>query len=317
MALTIHSIPIVVDDMVLRVEEARDHPPSDWLSRCMYVTKQGAENWLALARESGYPLSGSDPYDLRKNRLAAIKLANVRTMLSLGPGDGIHDIELVRTLQEEERIKYIPLEISRHLLARTIENLKEHVDIPVGVLCDFEEDRELMDDALRRYADRPILLALLGGTVGNLDRGEPRFFAALKAIMERGDFLLLDVPLAGPAWQPGDDPRLAPSSYPRTFRQLLVGGLSAGACQQKADMPADESDRRIGASLEESGAIEQTKRIVIYDTRTMRTITEIRRYHWESIIRWLQDEGFEIVFRGSSIKSDEEKFGMGVLLLKR
>ena len=105
-------------------------------------------------------------------------------------------------------MRYIPVEISQEMLERATGNLQPHARIPVGVLCDFEDDQEFLRQQLAVHASKPVLFSLLGGTVGNLDGGEAAFFSGFRNIMTNGDAFLLDLPLAGPSWTVDGEPRL-------------------------------------------------------------------------------------------------------------
>ena len=73
--------------------------------------------------------------------------------MSLGPGDGEHDVDLVKALKlRSPELAYIPVEICSGLLGAAIRNLKEHVDIPVGILGDFERGQTFLREARRSCA---------------------------------------------------------------------------------------------------------------------------------------------------------------------
>ena len=93
-----------------------------------------------------------------------------RTLVSLGPGDGSADADLVAALAG--RPAYVAVDISRPLLQAAIERLRPLAGPVRGVLCDFEDDGGFLGACLRGHAEPRVLYALLGGTLGNLDRGE-------------------------------------------------------------------------------------------------------------------------------------------------
>ena len=314
MSLDREKVPIAVERTVALVEGGKK-PPRDWASRALYVGERGAQNWLSVMREPNYPLRGEDPYDLQKNRLAAVRNLVPATLVSLGPGDGIDDIEIVTALKTRQAdLQYIPVDISSGLLALALTNLKLHVDIPVGILCDFEDKQDFLGQVLDKYAQSPILFSLLGGTIGNLDLGEARFFARFKQLLQPGNHLLLDIPLAGSSWTAESEPRLNVASYSDAFKRFLGGGLGQWNSQTGGEDLGREFEKRIECSLEYDDQI-GAKIITIIDKLSERTILKFKRYEWHSLLRWLQARGFAIKFAKCSISSERDRFGMGVLLL--
>ena len=222
-----YSIPIISDDHVKKLGCGQHSPPNHWHSRRLYVGQKGADNWLNLVHHSSYPLQGADPFDLNKNRSAALDMISVATMVSLGAGDAHHDVPIVEQLQiNMPRLKYIPLDISIYLLESAIQNLKTYVSIPAGLLCDFEQVPVSIIHMIADLSKKPILFSMLGGTVGNLDLGEKHFFETIHNLMGKNDRLLIDVPLAGPAWTAEEDPRYNKTEYTEEFMRFLVHGIT-------------------------------------------------------------------------------------------
>ncbi len=323
-------VHVVTDETVVRADVDRSSMPARWVSRSLYPGDVGCRNWLAVVHEPGYPLRDPNKYGLRRMRLASLARLAVETVVSLGPGDGTADVDMVTAVKQnlrsmngrgnETRLTYIPVEICRPLLEMAIAALQPHAHVPAGILCDFEEGLVFLASALDRYATRPILFSLLGGTVGNLDAGEEGFFAGFRAMMEPGDAFLLDVPLAGPGWTPCDEPRLKAESYSQAFRQFLGNSLSGSHAKAGAEPPdatpssVNSFGERVEFSLEHdrpTGA----EVITVVDRGRGRNLVTFRRYRWRPLLRWFEDCGFAVVFAESSVISDQDAFGMGVVVL--
>jgi hypothetical protein len=309
---------IIADNQLLRYSLSQSPVPLDWSSRSLYIGDDGKRNWMGVLQEENYPLHRQHSYSLETNRLAALEKVCPRTMVSLGPGDGQHDIELVRALKvKQTEMVYIPVEICQGLLELAIANLQDHVDIPVGLLCDFEADQPMLHDALAQHAHRPILFSLLGGTLGNLDLGESHFFARMRKLMQPCDTFLLDVPLAGPAWTAHEDPRMDKTKFTEGFKRLLAGGLKHRDPGLRAETGLGWFDERIECLVSDQPSIAGSKIISVRDRITGGVLLRFCRYHWSSVRRWFQTEGFEVGFAESSLSSPEDKFGMGVILLAK
>jgi uncharacterized SAM-dependent methyltransferase len=325
------SCPVVVCPPIDAIDATRQPPPVSWGSRLLYVGEQGAQNWLDVVNEPGYPLRNPELFDLRNRRLEAVRGMRVGTFVSLGPGDGLHDVDLVSALLAEDKqvsvvqygtkpMMYIPVDLSRAILEVAIQNLQSHIDIPVALLCDFEDGQSFLAEMLVKYAQPPILFSLLGGTIGNLDGDDPSFLSGMKQLMQRGDMFLLDIPLAGPAWIPADDPRLRPEGYTMAFRRFLATGIArfqtadSGELEKQAEEVVEAFSERI--ELQHEHDLQTGSEVIrVIDRPSGRVALTLRRYRWEAMLRWLETLGFHVQFAKCSIASEQDKFGMGVVLL--
>ena len=319
-------VPIVSDETLALIDQGETPPPSGWASRALYRGQAGANNWLAVVEEPNYPLGHPDHLGVSSKRHDAVDGLDIGTLVSLGAGDGISDLELLSAISGDgsgtgRRIRYIPVDISRVLLETAIAAVHPHHEIPVAVHGDFEEQQGLLADVLNRWASPPLLIALLGGTVGNLDNGELPFFEGLRRLMRVEDAFLVDIPLAGPAWNVEDEPRLKPGGYTSVFRRFLGAGL---------EWPSLVADARMSAAtaggqhpFEEQVSFSLThdddtcaEVITVCNRGDARPVLRFRRYRWQPILRWFANHGFKVQFSWSSVTSDKDGFGMGVCLLR-
>jgi hypothetical protein len=153
---------------------------------------------------------------------------------------------------------------------------------------------------------------MLGGTVGNLDSPEEEFFDWMRSLLGLDDMILLDVPLAGPAWTPGDEPRLKHEGYSKALRQFLTGPMEPS---MRGGAEA-EFDRRVSLSYYHS-AVPGAEVIEVHDARNGRLVLRFRRYRWDSVLDWFRSQGFAVEFARSSLASESDRFGMGVVLMSR
>ena len=309
-------IPIISDHQVEQIDCGALSPPDNWCSRRLYIGQQGADNWLSVVHHSSYPLQGTDPFNLKRNRGDAINNVCVSTLVSLGPGDAHHDLEIVEQLKAKvPELLYFPLDLSRPFLDSALKTLKPHVNIPAGILCDFEQITVNVKQVISDLSKRPILFSLLGGTVGNLDLGESRFFAGIQDLMTKDDCLIIDVPLAGPAWTPEEDPRFKKKEYSEEFKRFLSPGLTLENNYLNGTALMTAVDNRIDCRIGNRGDIPETKIVTIFDTLTNHVILKFCRYNWDSIVPWFADRGFEVIFHRCSIASEDDTFGMGIIML--
>lgn len=300
---------LLAEESTAAIDQGAAAVPTRWASRGLYVGGAGAANWMATVQEPGYPLRDLDAYALRAHRHAALDGRRFATLVSLGPGDGTADVDLLGALargagSDARSVVYVPVDLSRTLLERAIDAAIPHAVRVVGLQCDFEGSPEFLDENLGQHAIPPVLFALLGGTVGNLDEGEAKLLSAFRQRMREGDAFLLDVPLAGPAWSAEDDPRLGPKGYTAAFRRFLgLAGVSDDGFVERVALE-HRPDEPTGAEL-----------ITVSQRATGRPLLNFRRYRWERILSWFSRQGFEVAFARSSLQSDSDRFGMGVVLL--
>lgn len=287
-------------------------------SQLLYAGESGLRNWLALVHEPGYQLvvEDSDPYRVRRHCLEAVHDVGTSIFVSLGAGDGLHDIPLVAALQSRMPQSYIPVDASRALLEHAISNVQGHADVPLAVLCDFESGFDFLRSALDKHsATRPRLLSLLGGTLGNLDRLD-FLFTSLLHIMNPHDACLLDVPLAGPAWCAELEPRLKLASFSPAFRRFLAGGLvNAGLAASEVDV-LGTFDTRVEPILSHDSECETRAMISIVDRVSKAVILRLHRFNWPRFLSWLESIGFSVAYAKCSL-SQSDTFGMGVVLIRK
>jgi hypothetical protein len=199
------------------------------------------------------------------------------------------------------------------LLQRAVNVLSEQVRVPIGILGDFEDRLNFIHRQLRIYGIHPILFALLGNTLGNLDKYEESFISTLRNDMQRSDFLLLDASLAGPKWDINMDRRGKHLSYGPGYRRFIATGVSRRSGESVESIVANFEDR-IGF-VKDGSDVENTETIEIVDSRSLRLIQTIRRYDFDSLVQWLDKKmGFDVVYKNTIFI--DEVLGDGVILAK-
>ncbi|MDK1472227.1 L-histidine N(alpha)-methyltransferase [Streptomyces sp. 549] len=119
----------------------------------------------------------------------------VRTLAELGSGSSRKTRLLLDALRQRSGLEcYAPLDVSEDALAEAGASLvADYPDLRVAAaVTDYETDLTLP-------ADGPVLVAFLGGTLGNLDAGARRsFYGALRGQLGADDAVLLGVDLVKP-----------------------------------------------------------------------------------------------------------------------
>jgi hypothetical protein len=71
-----------------------------------------------------------------------------------------------------------------------------------------------------------LVIGLLGNTLGNLDRRENVFLHDVAQILDKTDFLVVDVSLKGPKWSWEADRKTQPDGWLEGERRFLATGLA-------------------------------------------------------------------------------------------
>ena len=311
---------IVVDERLLEMAASNAGGFSGWGSRALYEGDLGAQNWMGVVTEPNYPLRDGTRFQLAEHRLQAIEHSRVRTFVSLGPGDGLHDLPLIEKLNRNATLQYIPVDISRSLLELAINTVTPVNPVLVGIQCDFEVGFPFLSNVLIGEAERPILFSFLGGTIGNLDHGLSPFFDQLQSFMQPGDEFLLDLPIAGPEWNRETEPRLRHECYSNAFRQFLASGVAKYRSTNESDYAdvrtklLDQFSEKFELALtEEEGTGAMC--VTVKEQSSNLIALRLRRFDWHCTLSWFHQRGFRVTFAKFGLDSVPGKFGMGVVLL--
>jgi len=311
---SLDAIPVVADPNVIE-QQMKDPLPSSWHNRDLYFGIEGARGWLATVNESTYA-PASQEVKLRRMLFEAVRDIEVRTMVSLGPGNADTDCELaIRLRNREPWLQYIPVDISDGLLQVAVNTLSNQVRVPVGILCDFEDRLNFIQRQLRVYSIPPTLFCLLGNTLGDLDQYEGTFVSTLSTMMRPDDHFLLDISLAGPKWSREKDRRSSPKGFGPAYRRFIATGIARRTYESEESI-VERFEQRLQIRDGDSD-VPNTHSLALYDMVSDRRVCTILRYDWESFLAWIQNEmKFKVVYKCASF-FDEDVLGDGVLLLKR
>jgi hypothetical protein len=310
-----YQLPRLIADPVIVNCQLGDVLPRDWHSRDLYVGLHGAKNWLNVASDDQY----YPPSQWKRTVTRIVEMlssVSVRTLVSLGPGDGRMDELLSLHMSHREPwLRYVPIDMNQYLLVMSIERIGQHVSVPVGILTDFEDRLAAVSNVVQTHGNPPMLFSMLGFTFGNLDGYELRFLEGLKSIMGKGDHLLLDYLLLSDTWDSTEYKEKAYTEYTSPFRRLL--------CQAVALRTGDSVEQVLGefeeriAFLEGQSDVPEAYGTCIVDSKTNCLITHMRRYRTPTFHSWLgRILGFEVV-DSDEIPGEQTYGGAGLVLLRK
>jgi L-histidine Nalpha-methyltransferase len=154
--------------------------------------------------------------------------------ISIGPGTGEKDGTIIRHLQaqSDDQILYIPVDISADLLRMSLDVSLQGVDagrinvLPVELDITSEVGLEGLHRVTEVMADGPVLLSLLGNTVGNFREDKAMLARIANLLSSREDMLLLEVATTEKATE--ELAQLAGDEYAGSvsFRNFVMAALS-------------------------------------------------------------------------------------------
>jgi hypothetical protein len=310
--LTTDSAMIVVDTAL--ADRQLGVWPEDWHQRDLYVGIQGARAWMAVVRGVLY-VPNEHRQSLSDTLSAAIASVSARTFVSLGPGDAETDRTLALQLQDNEALlEYVPVDIGIGLLKRSIRHVGESVRVPFGIFSDFEAGVNFVHGQLRKRAVQPLLLALLGNTIGNIDAGEGVLLRGLRNIMASEDHLLLDAVIRGPNWEFSSDRRARYEEYDEHFRNFIAQGIARRTGESVSEIVRNFEERIVfvegGSDVPGTGTVNITYR------SNKRLVQVHRRYNPDILTKWIEGLGFVVEFKRSRLLQGDA-IGHIVLRLRR
>jgi hypothetical protein len=170
-------------------------------TKYLYYTHEGSQRWLDLCKQPSYEYYQDSLRNISESAAEVVKAARVAAdksefdFVSLGPGDGMKDRELIRQmargLGDYDRLFYYPIDVSETLLVSAVrsvmKNPDRHIDVK-AILADFTLLRSL--NFIYEIRDGLNFFSIVGNTIGN--SSEREIFDALDASMFPGDFLFVE-----------------------------------------------------------------------------------------------------------------------------
>lgn len=227
---------IILDPGVVELQ-LRDLQLGSGLTRLgqkrMYVWPEGARSYIDLCASIQY--EGPHRFALFSETLQRWELRDeFESFISFGPGDGITDAAIIDYLVDaRESFHYLPVDISLALLTHTIGRLPQRLPRirPILNVIPFHADFEdRLDEVLQKITSvrtsAPALLALMGNTLGNLERGETDFLSKVCAWMHDNDRLLFEIASRRPDVPAAADIYSRIQEYPEPLRKLFATPVS-------------------------------------------------------------------------------------------
>lgn len=177
------------------VREGLGHEPRQLPPKYFYDDR-GSDLFEQITRLPEYYPTRAERALLERYADEIAEDVDAETLIELGSGSGVKTRLLLDAMRRHGRLtRFVPVDVSGDFLADSAARLAEdHPDVDVhAVVGDFEEHLDLLpvDED-----DGPLLLAVLGSTIGNQDpRQRAVFLRDIRTTLRAGDGLLLGVDL--------------------------------------------------------------------------------------------------------------------------
>jgi Predicted nucleotide-binding protein containing TIR-like domain/Histidine-specific methyltransferase, SAM-dependent len=315
-----YSTPIHCDPELSR-HVLSEHLPDGWHQRDLYIGSGGARSWLAVVNDPEY--SARNQANLVSSKLTkAVKSLSlnpspIKTFISLGPGNAKFDLEIALELRKQETsLAYIPIDINFALLQNATKLLRDRVYVPVGIHADFEERPIFIKNIIKQYcrSPSPILVAMIGNTLANLDDCERSLLNEIHSMMTDKDFLLIDMSILGSKWTKDSDPHRN-GNLSDTMKHFIATAVTRRIRVPLEDVTSN-FEEYVTLEYTNKSDIDGTQTIEYVNKRTSRSILSVRRYNWDIARQFLMNDiGFDIVFEDTTEFSDV--YGCGIIILQK
>ncbi len=281
-----------------------------------YLGTVCAYNWLALSQDPTYGHSDLN-HIIEHNAAEIVRAAGIEgtpvDFISLGPGDGIIDVQLLNTLQQSCKLShYYPLDLSFELLQRAVSTV-----LGTPWLSKNFKIKAVHGDFTRLSTYKPIFafdpavnfVSLIGYSLGNYNEAE--LLGKLREGMEMGDLLLLDARLhqlgqiAGKRLSKSDSAEILINyNHPKNNR-FAFGPLETAtlAALSSTDI-GYEVNSRLTAVPNALNIFTYCKNLVTKFRRDDKKLSRSRLdlavttlYDAASLTDWLQSRGFEMLWQ--------------------
>jgi hypothetical protein len=282
--------------------------PPNWSHRLLFHSHVGANEWLDLGKAEGY--YGADEKDpcviMYKQCLCKIGTENIDLFVSLGPGDGRIDQQLVMRIKRNvPNLRYIAVDISETLLEKSSELM--YSNSACMILGDFEDGMDFIASIVRERRKSAVLWSMLGNSLGGLDIPVKQFMFGLSRAASRGDLFFFSVALSPLQL----DKQLKLWEKKKRLAACIIayrrGEISETVIMEYADRmrlrPTQTDDPA-------SSAVE------FYDDQTGEVAFVLRCFDLDKLVEWLCRKAKLQVLDTKVIRPPNVSCGVGAALLK-
>ncbi len=277
--------------------------PLNWYSRSLYIGSRGANAWAAVEEDQNY--SGRQDFDavraLIEKLVKDAELKPTDCIVSFGPGLGLLDKEVLPILSGGGMVEYIAVDINDYLAVHAadfLDRASKQTQAPFCIVADFENDMSVITDIVHERTGPGRVFMMLGGTFGNLERGEDGFLNGLHACMHPDDVAILDVFTYVDNYTVQRDSYHNLNGIADSIKHFLAVGV-----ERRFRTPIEEVMKSITSHVKfetkRTSQIENTREFSFRCMRGGLPLIYVRRYDFESFKKHLEDRRFDVIGSGT------------------
>lgn len=308
-----------------------------WSSKALYIGSKSARIWKKIEEDDKSLIDKSEVKsfvkEIHKNNKIEINFSKIDNVISLGPGCGTFDNEIISEVYKKNKfINYVPIDINPYLAFRATEYVKRKspdIRIPFAIIEDFEENSKFVSDILQtklHEINQACLFLMLGGTFSNLEGDEENVISKIESWMSKKDFLIIDAFIKESSYNFENDNLRQVVNLPQSYKEFIINSIEKRHLiddsqlmeQIKNDLEtyliASETDKR-----KQYTNIDNTS-VVTYKLTTKNNQQDIlvaKRYDFEKIKSFLTDN-FKLLHSFNGLKDGSiNKSDRGIFLLQK
>lgn len=297
-------IVIHASRMLLHKVEKETPVPLGWSSRSLYIGSRGAKAWAAVEEDVEY--SGHQEFlrvrGLIEQLARKTKLPAFGCIISFGPGLGLLDSEVVPILRGQGMAEYIAVDINDYLAVHAADKLdraSSKTQAPFCILADFENDMSLIADIINERTKPGRVFMMLGGTFGNLEKGEDEFLDGLHGCMRKDDLAILDVFSWCKGYTVNDDNYRKLDELSCSIKLFLAGGVARRNGRSVEDIMESINDYVTFSIDKPTSQIEGTKEFMYCCKQGNYPLIYVRRYNSKEFKKHLTKRHFKVIESGT------------------
>lgn len=282
-------------DWTMRLHAMTPTEHEQWRLASLYSGRRGALAWRNVEFSPSYMRRvGTDQGGAQIGRLVGNRVVN--TVVSLGPGAGSVDVEVMANLPVHRWREYIPVDVNRYLLlesARRVAEENARTECFRGILCDFDTNMSFVGDVVKGFSKGPRLFLMVGGTFGNSSQTESALLNRLHGIMSENDLFVFDLFCWSTGYDEAEDPLYDLSGHEKApIRSFLAHGIRT---LRKDYSLTDVEAMRFAEARPQQGSLAGTRGVVWIEKESLTPVVRIKRFVLSEITEAIAAAGFKIV----------------------